>query len=109
MMTPDQYILCKIAEEGSEVAKRALKAQQFGLDEVQPGQELTNYERLCAEFRDLVSSVAVLVQETEDMTVSDEDNSQRLQRMQRYLLLSQSLGMVDPEFAVDTEESLEWE
>lgn len=52
-MKIDQYILTKIAEEASEVAQRALKAAQFGPDQIEPGQELTNAERLIEEVYDL--------------------------------------------------------
>lgn len=33
-MNREQYLLGKLAEEGSEVAQMALKTQQFGLDDV---------------------------------------------------------------------------
>lgn len=40
-----QYLLTKLAEEGSEVAQIALKTQQFGPHEVMPGQPLSNFQR----------------------------------------------------------------
>lgn len=48
-----QHYLTKLAEEGSEVAQIALKTQQFGADEVMPGQPLNNFERCHLELDDL--------------------------------------------------------
>ncbi len=58
-----QYLLTKLAEEASEIAQIALKAQQFGLDEKLPGQELTNCDRIEMEFNDLLGVVELLNQE----------------------------------------------
>ncbi len=52
-MTRLQFLLGKLAEECNETAQRSLKAQQFGLTEVQPGQELNNEERLRLEVWDI--------------------------------------------------------
>lgn len=52
-MNARQYILMKIAEEATEVAQRALKAQQFGLDQTEPGKTQNNAERLEGELLDL--------------------------------------------------------
>lgn len=52
-MNIQQYILTKIAEEASEIAQRALKASQFGINQVEPGQTESNAERLRAEVFDL--------------------------------------------------------
>ena len=55
-MNADQYHLCKIAEECTEVGQRALKAMQFGLGEIQKGQDFDNLERLMDEFHDLFTT-----------------------------------------------------
>jgi hypothetical protein len=62
MLTYEQFLLTKIAEEASEVAKIALKAQQFGLTEVQPGREQSNAERMYAELNDLATVVRMLTE-----------------------------------------------
>lgn len=59
-MDYEQYLLGKLAEECAEVGQRALKAAQFGLDEVQPGQALDNAERLHAELDELQAIVELL-------------------------------------------------
>ncbi|RDT14077.1 hypothetical protein, partial [Escherichia coli] len=48
-----QYLLDVLSEECNEIAVRASKAIRFGLDEIQPGQSLTNAQRLALELDDL--------------------------------------------------------
>lgn len=57
----EQLLLLKLAEEASEVAQRASKAIQFGLGEVQPGQELDNADRLTGEVIDFLAVLDMLV------------------------------------------------
>lgn len=52
-MTRQELVLNQLAEECAEVAQRVSKALRFGLDEVQPGQSLTNAERILSELVDL--------------------------------------------------------
>ena len=59
-MDHTQYLLVCLAEECAEVSHRAMKALRFGLDEIQPGQTLTNRERLVEELHDLISVAAIL-------------------------------------------------
>lgn len=95
-MNADQYHLGKIAEEAVEVAQRALKAQQFGLGEVQPGQDFDNLERLMNEFHDLFTTFqnfADLV--GRDPIPCDFKKGLRLRKMAKFLQLSQRLGQVD--------------
>lgn len=62
--TPRQReILICMMEEAAEVQQRAAKALRFGLDEVQPGQPLTNAERLAQEVGDMGTLVAVACEE----------------------------------------------
>ena len=63
MLTRYQYLLTKLAEEASEIAQIALKTQQFGADEVCPGQEHTNTERIHKELIDLLAIVCMLNEE----------------------------------------------
>ena len=63
MMTKIQYLLVCLAEESAEVAQRATKALRFGLGESQPGQSLTNAERILDELEDLQIIVEMLREE----------------------------------------------
>ena len=101
-MTPDQYWLCKIAEECTEVAQRALKAQQFGLSEIQPGQDLTNLERLADEFRDLLITFDEMMSRIGgfEFQPTDDQRRVRLAKAAKYLELSQTLRQVDPDMEI---------
>ncbi|MEH6358963.1 MAG: hypothetical protein V7745_08235 [Pseudomonadales bacterium] len=53
-VTPHQLeLLVILMEECAEVTQRASKAIRFGLEEVQPGQEYTNAQRLAHEIGDI--------------------------------------------------------
>ncbi len=51
-MNNREHILTCLAEECAEVAQRVSKSLRFGHMEVQPGQTLTNSERLSRELDD---------------------------------------------------------
>jgi len=59
-MNRDQHLLICLMEECDEVSQRVSKALRFGLGEVQPGQPLTNAERIVEELHDLLSVAAIL-------------------------------------------------
>jgi len=96
-MTRVQLLLGKIAEECVEVAQRALKAQQFGMSEVQPGQEFSNAERLRQEFVDLVA-VASMLENEEGVPLTQWPAKQiaaKCEKVEKFARLSQELGMVE--------------
>lgn len=62
-MTRLQFLLNKLAEEASEIAQIAMKAQQFGLYKVCPEKGETNLARITAEYNDLEGIVAMLNEE----------------------------------------------
>ena len=59
-MTTNEHLLTIVGEECAEVHQRAAKALRFGLDEIQPGQSLTNAERIMVEFDDLLAVILML-------------------------------------------------
>ena len=59
-MNVTESLLFTLAEECAEVSQRASKAARFGLQEVQPGQMLTNRERIVQELNDLWAVVEML-------------------------------------------------
>jgi hypothetical protein len=54
-----ELLICA-AEECAEVTQRITKALRFGLDEVHPGQPLTNAQRIAGELGDLQAVVNML-------------------------------------------------
>lgn len=59
-MNRAEYLLTQAASECNEVAHRITKAMHFGVGEIQPGQELTNAERVVAEYIDLCAVMEML-------------------------------------------------
>ena len=59
-MNRTEYLLTCLAEEAVEVAQRATKALRFGCDEVQPGQGLSNTQRIRQELNDLIAVAQML-------------------------------------------------
>jgi len=60
-VTRTEHLLTTLAEECAEVAQRCSKALRFGLVEKQPGQDLTNAQRIEAEMADLIAVYGMLV------------------------------------------------
>ena len=59
-MNEKEYLMIQAASECMEVAHRITKALHFGLNEIQPGQEMTNDERVVEEYIDLLASMQKL-------------------------------------------------
>lgn len=93
MMTREQYILTKVAEEAVELAQRALKAVHFGLSEVQPGQASSNTVRLQEEFYDLCGVLDMVG--LYDVDEAAMDNKRK--KVEHYMNLSRSLGTLEEE------------
>lgn len=63
-MDRTEHLLICLAEECSEVSQRVSKALRFGLQEIQPGQDLTNAQRIVGELVDLLAVVDMLENES---------------------------------------------
>ncbi|QNG62671.1 hypothetical protein B1VFA_153 [Rhizobium phage B1VFA] len=63
-MNRREHLLTILGEEGVEVSQRCSKALRFGLDEIQPGQELTNAQRIRGEYLDMVAVMEMLIEES---------------------------------------------
>lgn len=57
MLTIDEYLVNKLAEEAVEVAQRCTKIMSFGMHEKQPGQDLDNLRRLKEEVNDFLGTL----------------------------------------------------
>lgn len=85
-----------MAEEASEVAQIALKTQQFGFNEVYPGQPLTNKERVHLELNDLIAVVAMLNTEFDfGFSPDEEQGLAKKNKVNKYYNLSVTLGEVN--------------
>jgi NTP pyrophosphatase (non-canonical NTP hydrolase) len=92
-MNRQEHLLTILAEECAEVAQRASKALRFGLGEVQPGQSLTNAERIVGELTDLFSVVSMLVDEEHiNLCGSAAAEQAKRAKVEKFLQLSEQLG-----------------
>ena len=73
-----------LIEECAEVTQRATKLLRFGIDEVQPGQPLSNRQRLSREIGDLQvmieSAIAAGIADAKEMEIGKEAKRQQLAR-----------------------------
>ncbi len=94
-MTRTDHLLVCLAEECNEVAQRASKALRFGLDEIQPGQPLSNAERIKQEFVDLLAVWAMLCGSgaCEHVSPSDQEAiSAKKEKVETFLWYSAGRG-----------------
>lgn len=96
-MNRTEHLLTILAEECAEVAQRAAKALRFGLEEVQPGQEATNAERLLAELVDLDAVIGLCVEEglIDDPHEQESSYERKLEKVERFLRYSVECGTLD--------------
>jgi hypothetical protein len=92
MMTRQQYLLNKVAEENIEVAQRAIKAALFGIDQSQVGQPLTNRQRLTEEFNDLIAVMRMLGLNTEP---NEYAIARKIEKVEKHMALSILEGQVE--------------
>ena len=102
MMTREQYLLGKLAEEALEVAHMALKCSQFGLTDVWPDQTFTNLERLENEIVDYEGVLQMLSDECAVMYRFNLDPGTyfnafeaKILKVNKYYEHSRSLGRVE--------------
>jgi len=94
-MTFQEHLLTILAEECNEVAQRASKALRFGIDEIQPGQFLTNGERIGIELEDLVAMVELCQGHALVPGLSRERIEAKKTKVATFLEYSRHCGTVD--------------
>ena len=95
-MNRTEHLLSCLAEECAEVAQRVSKALRFGLDEVQPGQDQTNAERIVEEFNDLAAVVNRLSREgvLPWADWSTEREEEKAAKIERFMAISREQGVL---------------
>ncbi|HWL50792.1 MAG TPA: hypothetical protein VNQ90_00045 [Chthoniobacteraceae bacterium] len=91
-MTKEEHLLTILAEECMEVAQRCSKALRFGLDEVQPGQSLTNSQRITEEFGDLLGAFELLHQKAEVARPSEIAVMNKIDKIEVFMGYSRQCG-----------------
>lgn len=96
-MNRTEHLLACLAEECNEVAQRAMKAQRFGLLEVQPGQGFTNKSRLRQELADLLGVLEMLEAESnEALWPLTEDVAAKKVKVAQYMRYAEEQGALQP-------------
>lgn len=102
-MNRHEQLMVRAMEECNEIAQRLSKALIFGMDQVQhlPGDkpeenpELhTNHERVRLEFRDLAAVLDMI--DPKLTAFSGIEFEAKQAKVERYLLLSEQCGTLDP-------------
>lgn len=70
-------LLAHFSEECAETAVRACKAVRYGLDDIQPGQSLTNAQRIAEKLLGLITTVGILESEGVILMPRDEGVERR--------------------------------
>lgn len=98
-LTKLQHLLTKLAEEAAEVAQIALKTQQFGPDEIMPGQPHTNFQLCHLEIDDLFAVVELLNENHNFEYVKSERRIKaKKEKIVKYLAFSTELGLAAGDF-----------
>lgn len=80
----DRELLTILAEECCEVGQRVSKALRFGLMEVQPGQPLSNADRISEELGDLLAT-AEEMNDVIDWQIVKNAKAAKREKLARYL------------------------
>jgi NTP pyrophosphatase (non-canonical NTP hydrolase) len=94
-MNRTEHLLTKLMEECAEVAQEASKASIFGLQEVMPGQPLTNRERVQKELNDLWAVCEMLLLTTVDRDAIEAKKA----KVEKYMEYARSIGTLVDEVA----------
>lgn len=98
MLNKPTYLLVCLIEECAEIIQRACKAIRFGMDEVQPGQNLNNLDRISGEVDDFLGVAKML--EVEDCMVLHSDRiaiEKKVAKVNQFMGLSRDRGLLEPE------------
>lgn len=93
-MTRDEHLYTIGAEEGVEVAQRMTKALRFGSDEIQPGQPLTNRQRILEEYAHLVAAMEMLGFRVEPESLRPWIDAKKA-KVERFLEYSRECGTLE--------------
>lgn len=97
-ISKEEYLINCLGEEGVEIAQRVFKINRFGLNEIQPGQELNNLQRLQIEITDFVATLQMLAElmpEFDGDIDLDAAVKRKQEKLKKYIKYSQDLGIVE--------------
>lgn len=101
-MSEKEWLLVCLMEELAETSQRVSKALRFGVDEIQPGQPLTNMQRIAEENADVLVIMGMLAHHNTDISnvFSNEEFERRAEaKVMRVLELirkARESGIIKP-------------
>lgn len=102
-MTRTQHLLVILMKDATKVAQRVSKALLFGVEEVQPGQTLTNGERVTMGFIDLLAAFEMAAEDGAVPFVHQPAFQENVaiiakrEKVEVFLKFSSARGLVDGE------------
>lgn len=98
-MNVKEHLLLVAMEECDEISQRISKAIRFGLEEIEPGQELNNTDRIILEYCDLQAVIEMLQERNlfpyaESMRFPKRIMDKKL-KLEKYMAYSKELGLLD--------------
>lgn len=101
-MTRTEHLLVILAEECNEVAHRVAKALRFGLEEIEPGNEYTNAQRILLEHEHVETLIEMLKREGKLPTKYDYNfasirRNEKRKAVEKYLEYARALGTLKDE------------
>ena len=87
-----EHLLFIVSEEAAEVAQRASKCARFGVEDKEPGQNLTNEQRIWGEVNDLMGALELLGEQLGNFGLSREAINAKKAKVEQFLLYSKNLG-----------------
>jgi len=94
----NEHILKKITEECSEVIKEISKAELFGMEDCEPGQELSNKEKIQDELADLLGAIELVCEHgiLNDREIFNREKVEaKKAKILKWLKYSQDKGITD--------------
>ena len=92
-MNKVEYLLTCLAEEAVEVAQRATKAMRFGCAEVQPGQPLSNVQRISQELSEVFALAELLEEEgVKILPLSSDAIERKREKVAAFMKYSRECG-----------------
>jgi hypothetical protein len=94
-MNRQEHLIMVLGEEGCEVAQMASKINRFGIDEIFPGQPLTNAERMHLELDDLQAMIELANENCGLGYVVNRTNVKaKKAKVMKYMAYSESLHLI---------------
>lgn len=90
-MTREEHLLTILAEECAEVAQRASKILRFGFYDVEPGQDLSNTQRLRGEFAHILATYEMIGLQWPTRQMIDEKKT----RVEQFFEYSKERGRLE--------------